>query len=506
MNNTVKLIIFTVIAIIMAIYVGMGIATSQFQTALQVLGVGVILICIVLGRNIWMLIPFTFAIGLNLSIPGNPSTLLLGQVLFVGFGCMIFAMRSSLFHFRLTEIELLMGLLTVMVVQVYVRNPVGFSIFGTESIGGKAYIIYGITLLCAILLSGIKILPKDLKHFVKITIIGGVINFIIGVIGYFVPIVAMYTGNFHQKSAELEFHYYDPNAATRMEFIRNTGPNIALWVSSFVNPLKACFKILWAPLILFSFAAAGLSGYRNVVVTVGLTYLIGICYRGGIKSLLASLMLLVLTLTSLTVINMAVPLPANIQRSLSWLPGSWEEQYVDDAEESTNWRIEIWEEVLLTDNWIENKILGDGLGYTATELARQQNFRTYVGGMGLSGFDLHRETILVNGDYHSGPVSAIRVIGYVGLALMLFMMLRLCVHTHRLIKRCRNTEWFPLALMVGIPLIVFPIFFIFVYGSFQDDAATLLLGCGLIRMLENNIPYPRPEGESSDSEEEPVLL
>ena len=110
--------------------------------------------------------------------------------------------------------------------------------------------------------------------------------------------------------------------------------------------------------------------------------------------------------------------------------------------------------------------------------------------MGTSGFEAHREAILSNGDYHSGPVQTIRTIGYVGLFFLLIAQVRLAVHAHRQIQRCRNTEWFPLALFIGIPLIYAPIFFVFIVGSFAQATAGIMLGYSMISLLERNLPLP----------------
>jgi hypothetical protein len=142
---------------------------------------------------------------------------------------------------------------------------------------------------------------------------------------------------------------------------------------------------------------------------------------------------------------------------------------------------------LLTDRWIHNKWLGDGLGFSARELAGQMNDRKGARA-GISGFDAHRESVLVSGDYHSGPVSCIRVFGYIGLGIFLLAQIRLAVHAHRQIIRCRGTEWFTLALLTGIPLIYGPMFFVLIFGDFKQNAAAFLLAVGMVRLLENNLP------------------
>jgi hypothetical protein len=246
---------------------------------------------------------------------------------------------------------------------------------------------------------------------------------------------------------------------------------------------------LWTFLILTAVIAAGLSGFRNSIITVGMTFLLGIAYRSGFGGVAISIFGGFGGLALLAVVNTMHPLPPNLQRSLTFLPGTWEQRYKDDAEGSSEWRFEVWREVLLTDRWIHHKLLGDGLGFSAAELAAQMNSRK-GNSVGISGFDAHRETILSNGDYHSGPVSTIRVIGYIGLIFFLLAQIRLAVHAHRQILRCRGTEWYPLALFIGIPLIYGPLYFVFIFGDFKSNAAAFLLAAGMIRLLENNLPLP----------------
>lgn len=242
-------------------------------------------------------------------------------------------------------------------------------------------------------------------------------------------------------------------------------------------------------LILLAIGAAMMSGFRNNVLYVGGVFFMGIIYRSGISGGTFSIFGLIFGLALLAAVNVITPLPPNMQRSLTFLPGTWEERYRRDAENSNNWRFEIWREVLTSPRWIENKWVGDGLGFKASELTAQMNERKGTR-VGISGFDAHRDSILKSGDYHSGPVSTIRTIGYIGLICMLLAQIRLAVHAHRQIQRCRNTEWFPLALFIGIPLVAGPLYFVFVFGSFTMASASFFMGYGMVRMLENNLPLP----------------
>lgn len=490
--RSIQGIVILIAGTFLAVWLGLSIATNQIETIIQVIAAVVLIGSLALGRRIWLLIPFMGTLGLSLRIPGQPSSLLLGQALVLGFCTLLFLMRKLPFRLAWTEMEAWIVILTLFIGQVYMRNPVGVNLFGGDTVGGKGYALYAIALASTLLICGLRVPANELKWVLPLSIIGGLMNMVISIIGSFIPIVAFYTGSdtfMESADAGFENQVVDKKAATRIGFLAGISSNLSLWISSYISPVAACLRPLWAILLLLAITAATLSGFRNGIITVGMTLLLGIIYRSGFNGFVLSIFGGIGALALLAVVNTMHPLPPNVQRSLTFLPGTWEERYKLDAEGSSEWRFEVWREALLTDRWIHNKWLGDGLGFSATELAAQRN-NQQGGRLGVSGFEAHRETILSNGDYHSGPVSTIRVIGGIGLFFFLLAQIRLAVHAHRQILRCRGTEWYPLALFTGIPIIAGPLYFVFIFGDFKTNAATFLLAAGMIRLLENNLPLP----------------
>ncbi len=504
-STKLKAIIIAVLATFVALFLGLNAATAQLQTVMWVTGVSTLIICAMLGTRIWIIIPFSMAMNMSLQLPGQPSTLLIAQALFSGFCCLLFLIRKLPVKFKFTELEFWILLLTLCILQVYIRNPVSLNIIGGESVGAKPYAIFCASLVTFIFLSNMQIPTIDLKWLLRIHIVGGLINFALMTAGYFIPRLGVWYGSADMKSLSgsvFQEGSYGDTRANRVGFVRGISNNLALWISAYKSPIKACFHPIWAPLVLLSFAFAALSGYRNEIGAVGLTYLVAIAYRGGFRSIIIATMTFIVGLIFLALFNLASPLPANIQRSLSFLPGTWDEYHKSDAKHSTEWRVEMWEEALLTDFWIKNKWLGDGLGLTRMELnfirsLEGQNINTPTSRGGLS---LQQQSMMATGDYHSGPVSTIRTIGYLGLIVLLLAQIRLAMHAHRQIMRAKNTEWFPLTLLIGIPLIFHPVFYVFVVGSFANSSVVLLLGTAMVRILENNLPKSisatRPEKQA----------
>lgn len=487
----------TVIVGVAALWIGLNAATAQLETIMWVSGVSTLITCALLGKKIWMIIPFAMALNVTLTIPGRPSTMLLAQGLFCGFSVLLIMLRRLPIKVRFNELDFWVLLITLFVFQAYLRNPVGLNIFGGDSVGARPYAIFVATLTTYFFLSHIQIPTADLKWLLRIHIIGGLLNFAVLSIGYFVPRVGIFVGSSSASSissTNFQTGTYGVAVATRVGFLRDISNNIAIWVSAFKSPIKACFHPIWAPLILISFALAALSGFRNEIAAIGFTYFVAIAYRGGFPSIMIATTIMLVGIVGLAIINIASPLPANVQRSLSFLPGSWDTAIVKDAQDSTDWRVEMWIEALSTDHWIKNKALGDGLGMTREQLNYIQSFGSGFtlaqGASKYSKLSLQQEFMMATNDYHSGPVSTIRTIGYSGLAVFLTAMIRLAMHAHRVITRARNTTWFPLSLLVGIPIIWNPVFFTFLYADFGTSISSFLMGVAFVSILKNNLPSP----------------
>lgn len=496
MNNSRSIVSFLIFPVILflAIWLGVSIATEQTQTLAYIVGGTVLVSCILLGSRIWMIIPLAIALNITLRIPGQPTTLILAELLFCGFCLLMFLIRKLPLKIKFTELDFWTLLLILCVCISYLRNPVGLNILGGSSVGGRPYALLALTLLTSLILRNLSIPVAGLKWLLRLSIIGGLANLAVLSIGYFIPHLGVLIGSVKVRSLEGGDlgGQYGGNRATRIGFLGAFAEKLSVWIGAFKSPIKACFHPLWAPLVLLSFAFAAFSGFRNDIAAVGLAYLVAIAYRGGIRSILAATGTFLLVFAALAVINLTVPLPANVQRSLTFLPGTWDEDLKRDAAASTEWRVVMWEEALLTDFWIKNKIIGDGLGMTRSEFDYIQLLGIFeTSGIASTGnLTVQQEFMMASNNYHSGPISTIRTVGYLGLFILLLAQIRLAVHAHRQIQRARNTEWFPLTLLIGIPIIYAPVFFVFIYGEFGTVISVFLLGVAFVRILQNNLPLP----------------
>jgi hypothetical protein len=489
-SSKIKTIIIVAVAALIALYLGISAATAQAETLVWVVGTLSVSICLLLDKRVYLIIPLLTSLALVLPLPGMFSSGFISQFVFLGFATPLLLLRRLPIRIKFTELEFWMLLLFASVAQAYVRNPVGLDMFGSSSVGAKPYAVFTLSTICAAVLSTLVINPKDLKIWTYLNMAGSIGNFIIGAVGFAVPAIGYYLGA--TFTADIGGRDNVHSGASRIAFVRSLSQHLAIWVASRRSPFTACFSPIWLPLVLFSFALAALSGYRAQLLLVGMTYFIGICYRGGFKSVFASSMMGTVGLLLLIIINMVVPLPLNIQRTLTVLPGTWDQSVMDESQQSSDWRVEMWIEALTTEKWIHNKILGDGLGFTKEEFNRMLVYDTTARANARSrvGLTEQQESFLINANYHSGPVHTIRTSGYVGLAIILMAMFRLAVHAHRQIQRCRGTEWYSTALFLGIPIMVTPVFWTTVIGTFEEAAVGVMMGIAVIRLLEENIPLP----------------
>ena len=469
----------------MSLWLGVSIVTQQTETLLKVGVVIVLLVCAVLGARVWVLVPIMGAMGVPL-LRGF-STAELGQLLFVGFAFLLFCMRRFPIKWRWSHMDWWVLAVVALILQVYFRNPVGLNIFGGSSVGGKPYFIVALAFITMAIFGMIRIQVADLKWVMIGTIIGG---FMSG------PLTALRRGGFGGGEGvggsieSVAGMTTDTGSATRKGIFIVPAIMTARIVTAYVSPLMAMVRPMIMFLVLFSVCAAAYTGFRNTVAMVGLIMLAGIGYHGGKKAMLLSALLGVFGLGVLAVVNLVMPLPANMQRALSPFPGTWDERYLQGADRSTEWRLEMWKAALGTDEWIQNKTLGDGLGMTRAEYEKSLDIRESGGGTGMSGLTKHQENAMINGDYHSGPVQTVRTVGYVGLIMFMGAMIALARYAHQLILRCKGTPWFPIALFFGIPAVVKPVFFALIFGEFGTDAASFFLGTAMIKMLHANLPVP----------------
>jgi hypothetical protein len=189
---------------------------------------------------------------------------------------------------------------------------------------------------------------------------------------------------------------------------------------------------------------------------------------------------MIVMLITLTLINSIRPLPLAMQRTLSFLPGHWDSRAVKDAEDSTDWRVQMWREIPKSSRYIRDRVMGDGFGFTRAELMAMERQALRTG-------ELSQEDSMIIGAFHNGPLSTIRFVGAVGLILYYSLLVYVAMYAARLIRSCAPTSFYPLALFVSLPLIWEPFNYVFIFGAYDSGFPNTIFAIGMLKMIQNSL-------------------
>jgi hypothetical protein len=481
-SRSIQSVIIVIFVVLVAAWLGVAVVTNQSETLIKVAGASLLIVSMFLGKRIWLLM--IFFVELKIPLIRGFSTVELGQGLFVGFCLLLFLIRRLKFESKFGELEVWMLLVAVCIGQAYLRNPVGLNLFGGSSVGARPYFVTGLAFLSGWILSVLIVPASEVRWAMRLTILGTFIG---------IPISEIRTRS-GLASIGVEA------GGGRIGWLGTASACTLRWLVSKVSPFRALVKPFALLVLLVGVAAAAGSGFRSYVSVAGLMLAFAVYYHHGLSSAFIATMGAVACIGGLAIVNLVAPLPGNMQRALSPLPGTWEERYIQDSENSTEWRVEMWKAALFTDDWIKNKMLGDGLGLTRGELQRMESLSAGGGefGQGASGLTIQQENMMITGSYHSGPVQTVRTVGYVGLTVLMLAMIRLAVHMHRLIKQSRGTEWFPVVFFMVLPNLILPLQFTFVFGEFDAACEFLFFGFGITRLMQKNLPLKQASTVPAD--------
>jgi len=487
-DRIVANIILVGASLVLAVFLGSWVISAPKEVGVGIAVVLAIVVFMVLNRNVWILIPACMTLGIRFPlIPGGFSTVELASMFVVGCTFFLLLNRRVSLRLKMTSLEWMSIAILLLLIQSFLRNPVGIRALGSANVGGRPYVIIIITVCAGIVLASTRTDHAQIKRAFRWSIYGYLVTFVIQVLAYASAKIAFYTtilfGVTGGHSATDQTVSVNSGRASRNTLGSFLASSTSRTLVAFKSPLKALFHPLWLILLVVSIVSAGVSGYRSVIGVTGITLLLGIYYWGGGRAVVLAGFLGISGYMGINILNMAIPLPPNIQRSLSFLPGSWEDRYKEDANASTDWRVEMWKEALLTDTYIRNKYLGDGLGIQRSDFLHMKA----IGESRIITDEMSQERAMLAGDFHSGPVTTIKVIGYVGLIILTIAMVVVALRAHRLIMNSRNKPHFKEVLFFCLPLVYMPIVFLFVFGSFKSSIPVWFIQVGLLRLLERNL-------------------
>jgi hypothetical protein len=460
------------------LYLILGIGVASLMAAL-----------VVMQTNIWILIPMFWYLTGRLGFAPLPISLrdVMVLVAFGGF-VVLFAMRAVRGHVKPEFLDWLVFLNVGYLVTVFARNPAGVSALGSHVVGGRPYFDSLIGFLAFTVLSRVTLGPRLARILPVLFCVPQVGISLLGTFTHFFPSTAPAINRIYAGLDASEYlRAAEPEERSRiMDLFPGAKAGITTLVSYFA-PITLLSPLHPMRFLCFLAVCAGfaLSGFRSGIVYLVGVFLLAAYFRNGIKQTLIVMTAIALGVLGLvSVQNSGLSLPLTAQRALSFLPGNWDKSAVSDAEGSSEWRYYMWDIVLKTDTYIHNKLLGDGFGFSDYELQIME--QQQEGGTGFIGA-AEQEAFLIQGAFHSGPLSAIRFVGGVGLFLYMALLVAAALYGWKTIQRSKQTDYFPVALLFGIPAIYEPFQYVLIFGGFDSGFPTTLFVCGMLKLISREV-------------------
>jgi hypothetical protein len=507
-------LIIALVGLVAAIFIGSMIGIDRVLPVAAFFGFGAILtLVLVLKDKTWVLIPtfwfLTDSLGfLPSRLSLRESAVLLSFTVFLVFAALRAVRTESRFSFLEVCVLLNLG----YVATEYLRNPVGVAAFGSTVVGGRPYFEIVIAVLAYIVLTRVPLGP-GLARTLPCLIAGPQIAVsILSALAQSVPRLGpilhrIYSGVTVSRASSIDprdqggeiegsrfFDIIYGNRAASLALLSYFPP------LSLLNPTRLLRFVMFA-LVCVGF---GLAGFRSEITAFAFCFVLAGYFRHGLANALRTIGCLAIVAAGLVGVQSAgVHLPETAQRALSFLPGNWDSAAKSTAEASSEWRYYMWQIALGSNEYIRNKVLGDGFGFSAYEWQiMQQSSDPNGGGPFIGGGQ--QESFMIIGDFHSGPISAIRYVGWVGLALYLILLLAAAFYAWRLIKAAGSTPFFPLTLFIGLPIIYEPIKYLFVFGEYDKGFPETIFFCAMLQLASAGLARWR-EAESDLVQPTPAL-
>ncbi len=494
--------------LLVAAMLGSAVGSSDMRLVAAVLGlIPVIVLLANLKTNIWVLIPIGWYLdGRLLALPLPLTVRDICMLIVIGFYTGFFAMRVMPWKRQRSLLDNFILLNLAYLAIVYFRNPVGFFAFQSTMVGGRPYFEVGMAFAAYLILSRVRLSELVARIFPWFMVIPNVAVGLAEILSRLVPAFGQIASSVYTGIGGGTGIGGMPAEEQRLGETRFTG----LLGSGVIGVQALCAR--YSPITLISpfhpvrtllFAAAlaaiFLSGFRSAILFAMVAFLLSAVLRRQTRDLwLASAVAAIGLILLVTLQGSVIQLPITMQRSLSWLPGDWNEEAVRDAQGSTEWRLDMWKWAWEDTRIMRDKVWGQGFGFTLDDMNLIANalLAGQSGGAFLGGS--YQESFMIMGSFHSGPLSTIKVLGVVGLLLYYPLMVYMAVLAWRLCRRAYGTKSFTLALFIGIPIIYEPFNFVFIFGGIDSNYPRMLFWAGLLNMLSNHLGAA-PEPKMADA-------
>ena len=476
----------TVLGLLLAIILGRLVGQNDVKMLAMFFGAaGGIAFMLMLGTRYWMMIPLTFAwtgsIGV-LPLPFSVQELgmMAAGMVFIGYS--IFKRVQPALRPNMADIMLWVNILYLG--SVYIRHPIGIRFLGSDEIGGRPYLIVIFSILAYATLARVRITPKmafwlPILMTASVVVAGGIsvatqLYPKLGTIIY--PFynavdISDITGTADQQ--------HNPDEIYRLQGGANIGIELIRLLCAYFPPAIFLFANIGLIIVtLTGFALVALSGFRGASASlVAYIFLSSVLRKRFAEAIIFGLVGALAIAMLVTLQLGGIPIHKGLQRTLAWIPVPWDQQVLIDTKATSEWRFQMWKDALDRKDVIENQMFGDGFGFSGLEMER------IVSGM-MKGLMPGTDFFLLRGSFHSGPLSTMRTVGWVGLFFFLILTVITAWYAYQMVVMSKGTPFHALAIFLALPAIFDPLRFILIFGDFNQDFTRAIVGLGMIKLLE----------------------
>jgi O-antigen ligase len=162
-----------------------------------------------------------------------------------------------------------------------------------------------------------------------------------------------------------------------------------------------------------AFVAGLFGGFRGQFVLVAMLFVVQFFLEGLWRTWLLPVAVGLVVVCAAVVVGFSDRLPEGVQRSLSFLPVKIDPAVLENAESTTRWRLDLWQEV--ADQIPKYFWLGKGYGYSENDLYASGQM---VGSRMAESYEFY----ITTSDFHSGPLSVLIPFGVFGCIAFLWFL------------------------------------------------------------------------------------
>jgi hypothetical protein len=439
-NNNVPALLRSLIVygicVPLAIFVGWTLANPLDLDTLGFYGlVGAVLISPIILRWHTELLVFSWFASISVCVlPGAPALWLVMVVVSLTISVLDRIISNDQKFIRVPQVTWpLIAFMAVVIVTAELTGGIGVRALGGAVYGGKKYIYLIISFLSYFAITARAISPRKATLYIALFLLGKTTMFV----GDLYPVAP---GWMHPL-----FLIFPPLVdngdpfevgVTRLSGVSNAALAMGIFMLARYG-VRGIFLEgkLWRPaVIILMFGLIFLGGFRTILSEFIAVFLIMFFLEKLHRTPLMLALILVVSLGAVAIVPLAPKLPFTFQRALAFLPLNLDAEAVASAQDSTEWRLRMWEALL--PQIPPHLLLGKGLAFSSADYDEMMSGNIIMQEMA-ERFDASEGALALSNDFHNGMISLIIPFGIWGVITMVWFIFAGLWVMWRNMKYCR---------------------------------------------------------------------